>query len=578
MRLWLKLALVLIVAALLPLGLAALTIVQGDSQRLAESARAYHLATGELVLSEVRGLVARAVSELRAIGHTLGRVDEPIERREAAARAQLLGAELVDRVAIYDARGERLVVMRAQTDVASGDWTAPERLDASMRHEPESGYTAWTVVERSNHSLAIPIVVPAYEPDGAVYAWLVADIGLAPLSQFVAQLSERHFGGAGRVRIIDERLRVLAGEGAAVGTSIAGTPEVQGLDAGSNAFHHDAAQTIDFVGPDGARVGAIVPLPELGWAAVVEQDRAVAYAAIDATWRTAGLIGLGFALVGILFALLSGRRIAKPVEAIASASEKVAAGDFAVRVQAKSRDEIGRTAVAFNRMAEDLGSYRDRLIGETRARENLSRFLSPEVVERIVGGREAIALGGVRRDITVMFADVVAFTQLADEREPELAVAILNELFTIITEIVFQHGGIIDKFVGDCAMAIWGAPEGRPDDARNAVRAAEAILRWLEVGNAKWKKQLGRDIELAIGIHSGMAVVGNIGSEKRMDYTAIGDAVNVAARLERLARPGQVLMTRDTMQRVADEFTSKSIGTFDVVGRSRPSELFVLSD
>ncbi|HRE91201.1 MAG TPA: adenylate/guanylate cyclase domain-containing protein, partial [Myxococcota bacterium] len=176
------------------------------------------------------------------------------------------------------------------------------------------------------------------------------------------------------------------------------------------------------------------------------------------------------------------------------------------------------------------------------------------------------------------FADVVSFTSLADEREPEVAVAILNELFTIVTEIVFQHGGIIDKFIGDCAMAIWGAPDGHPDDARRAVRAAEAILRWLEVGNARWRKQLGRDIELAIGIHTGVAVVGNIGSEKRMEYTAIGDAVNVAARLERLARPGQILMTRETMQRVADEFPSQSLGTYNIVGRSRPSEIYVLSE
>ncbi|MFO0748183.1 MAG: adenylate/guanylate cyclase domain-containing protein [Myxococcota bacterium] len=579
MRIWHKLALALVVAAVIPLGLAAWFIVEGDSERLGESARAYHLASADVVLGEVRGLIARALAELRALGHTLGRLDEPRDRREASARAALIGAELIDRVSVYDVEGNREMVMRADSADAPR-WTPPDHLGPSERPDPKDGYAAWSVVERADHSLALPLVVPAQMADGRVYAYLVADVALAPLDSFVKQLSERHYGSDSRVRLVDDRLRVLASsDGVAVGASLVGYPALDGIESGSPVFRHDVAHTVDFVDKDGAElVGSIVPLPELGWAAMVEQDRSVAYAAIDITWKTALWVGLAFALLAIVVALLSGRRLARPVESIAAATQKIAAGDFSVRVPDHRKDEIGQTAKAFNSMATDLVSYRDRLVEETRARENLSRFLSPEVVERIVIGREALKLGGERREITVMFADVVAFTQLADEREPELAVAILNELFTIVTEIVFQHGGIIDKFVGDCAMAIWGAPESRPDDARNAVRAADAILRWLEVGNAKWRKQIGRDIELAIGIHSGAAVVGNIGSEKRMEYTAIGDAVNVAARLERLARPGQVLMTRETMQRVADEFTSRSIGTFDVVGRARPSELFVLAE
>ncbi|MCC6622423.1 MAG: HAMP domain-containing protein [Deltaproteobacteria bacterium] len=586
MRLWVKLALALVVAGTIPLVLAAGSIVQSDSERLAESARAYHLATAEVVLGEVRGLVARALAEMRAIGGTLGRIDEPADRREAAARAQLLGAELVDHLAIYDHTGVRLVLMRAGVEGAgAAGWAPPERLTPEVRPGPDEAHRAWPVVTRPDGSLALPLVIPVLRADGAIYAWLLSDVTLAPLSTFVKQLSERHYGGDGRVRLVDDRLQVLATGDDTLGRDLAGRPVASGLDPASNLFRHEAAHTIDFVTLEGEpRVGAIVPLPELRWAAIVEQDREVAYAAIDATWRTAGWIGGGFVLVAILLGLVAGRRLARPVEAIAAATGKVASGDFSVRVPDARKDEIGQTARAFNTMTADLVSYRDRLVGETRARENLSRFLSPEVVERIMRGqgqgqgRDALALGGERKEITVLFADVVAFTQLADEREPEVAVAILNELFTIVTEIVFQHGGIIDKFIGDCVMAIWGAPEARPDDARNAVRAAEAMLRWLEVGNAKWRKQVGRDIELAIGIHSGVAVVGNIGSEKRMEYTAIGDAVNVAARLERLARPGQVLMTRETMQRVADEFASRSIGTYDVVGRAHPSELFVLSE
>jgi len=578
-RLWHKLALVLLAVGVVPLMVAAYVIADGDARRLAESARAYHLAIAEVALGEVRGLVARALAETRALGQVLARSDIPTDRREALARAQLLAAELVDAAAVYDPAGNRLMVMRAAGD-ASVVWTPPEALTAQMRELAVArGYGARDVLEAGR--MALELMVPAWNEGGAErkpYAFLAVAVDLGPLSTLMKGLALRHFDDASRVRLVDAELRVIASANAAeVGASLRASAAMAGV-SGPQPFSREVAYTLDYETANEALIGALVPLPELGWAALVEESQAEAYAGVAATWRTAALVGIVVALLALGLALVVGRRLARPVEAMAAATARVAEGNFEVRVAVNGTDEIATTAGAFNRMAENLGSYRERLVEETRARENLSRFLSPEVVERIVRGKEALALGGERREVTVMFADVVGFTALADECEPELAVAILNELFTIITEIVFQHGGIIDKFIGDCAMAIWGAPEQHDDDARRAVRAAEATLRWLEVGNVKWRKQIGRDIELAIGIHTGMAVIGNIGSEKRMEYTAIGDAVNVAARLERLARPGQILMTRETISRVGDEFTSRSIGTYDIIGRARPSEIFVLAE
>ncbi len=135
------------------------------------------------------------------------------------------------------------------------------------------------------------------------------------------------------------------------------------------------------------------------------------------------------------------------------------------------------------------------------------------------------------------------------------------------------------KFMGDCVMAVFGVPRAGDDDALNAVSAAEEMLRWLEVGNAKWQKDLGRKLELGIGINTGEVILGNVGSDKRMEYTVIGDAVNVASRLENLARPGQVLLTRATMDLAGDdEFDFESLGTHNVTGRGEPVEVFVLED
>lgn len=576
-RVWHKLALVLALIGVLPLILAAYLIAGSDAQRLADSARAYHLATAEVALGEARGLVARALAETRSLVQVLAS-DVPIERREVLARAELLGAELLDDVAVYDLQGARVLVMRTSQDATP--WQPPASLDAArMQQALERGHLLGDVVQSPRGHMLLELVVPGWRgPDQTPYAFLVVAIDLSPLSTLVADLGRRHFDDVNRVRLIDNDLRVIASvEPVALGTSLRGTDVVAGV-TGARPFDRNVAYTVDYLAGETNLIGAVVPMPELGWAALVEQTQDEAYAGVAATWRTAAVVAVAVALLALLIGLVLGRRFARPIEAMAEATGRVAAGDFSARVPVDRRDEIGTTAVAFNRMAADLGTYRDRLIDETRARENLSRFMSSEVVDRIVKGRAALTLGGERREITVMFADVVGFTMLADEREPEVAVAILNEFFTIVTEIVFQHGGIIDKFIGDCAMAIWGAPESRVDDARQAVRAAEAIVRWLEVGNARWHKQIGRDIEVAIGIHSGPAVVGNIGSEKRMDYTAIGDAVNRAARLERLARPGQILMTRETLQLIGDEFQSHSIGTFDIIGHARPSEIFALAE
>ncbi len=579
-RVWQKLALVLVAVGVVPLFIAAYVIADNDANRLAASARAYHLAIAEVAIGEVRGLVARSLAEARALGQILARSDTPGERRESLARAQLLAAELVDGVAVYDPSGERIMVLRTSNSATGLPWTPPEALSEAARATALKSYGATEHIVAGRALLELTV---AAWTEGATtpYAFLAVVVDLAPLSGLVKGLALRHFDDPRRVRLLDAQLRVVAAapEASELGVSLRGAPATAGIAAADAApFSRDIAYTVDYGDDDAAVIGALVPLPELGWAALVEESQAEAYAGVAATWRTAALVGLIVAVLSIVLALIVGRRMARPIEAMAQATSRVAGGDFEVRVAVRGRDEIAATGTAFNAMAKGLGDYRTRLVDETRARENLSRFLSPEVVERIVKGREALTLGGERREITVMFADVVGFTTLADEREPEVAVAILNELFTIVTEIVFQHGGVIDKFIGDCAMAIWGAPTTHADDAARAVRAAESILRWLEVGNAKWRKQIGRDIQLAIGIHTGPAVVGNIGSEKRMEYTAIGDAVNIAARLERLARPGQILMTRETMQRVGDEFVSQSIGTYDLVGRARPSEIFVLAE
>ena len=227
-----------------------------------------------------------------------------------------------------------------------------------------------------------------------------------------------------------------------------------------------------------------------------------------------------------------------------------------------------------NRASKDLEESEESLKRELAIRSDLGRYLPGELVEQIVRREREMALGGERRDVTILFADVVAFTPLTEKRSPEEVVTILNELFTILTAIVFRHGGTVDKFIGDCVMALWGAPTSQDDHAAKAVAAAEDMFRWLETGNAAWKERFDVTIRLAVGIHTGEAVVGNIGSETRMEYTAIGDAVNVAARLESIARPQQILVTQATRDAAGDDFEYVDAGTHRLAGKEEPLQLY----
>jgi len=204
----------------------------------------------------------------------------------------------------------------------------------------------------------------------------------------------------------------------------------------------------------------------------------------------------------------------------------------------------------------------------------LSRYLSPGVVEEVLRDPSALPVAGERREVTVLFADVVDFTGLAQALSPEDAVALLNELFTLATDVVERHGGIIDKFIGDCVMAVWGAPRARPDDALQAVVAAEELRRWVQSANAAWRARWKVEVRLGIGVHTGPAVAGNVGSPRRLDYTVIGDTVNVAARLEAVAMPGQILLSAETYRALGGALGPlPAFGERVLRGRSSPTQL-----
>jgi adenylate cyclase len=187
-----------------------------------------------------------------------------------------------------------------------------------------------------------------------------------------------------------------------------------------------------------------------------------------------------------------------------------------------------------------------RLAREELARANYSRFMPEYVVKQMLENPGSFRLGGVNQTITVLFSDIRGFTALSETENPEVIVGLLNRYFSAMTEVIFKHGGTLDKFLGDGIMALFGAPTATPDDAANAVKAAAEMQTRLLDLNSELEAEGQKPIAIGIGLHTGVATVGYIGSDARSEYTAIGDTVNLASRLESNTVGGQILISDAT--------------------------------
>lgn len=213
--------------------------------------------------------------------------------------------------------------------------------------------------------------------------------------------------------------------------------------------------------------------------------------------------------------------------------------------------ELVSAVAAQTAVAVESARAHERLAREEVARANYGRFLPEYVVQQILENPDSFKLGGVNQTLTVLFADIRGFTRLSEHAAPERVVQLLNNYFTAMSDIIFAHGGTLDKYIGDGLMALFGAPHATPDDACNAVSASVAMQRQMQVINQQLRAEGLAEIAVGIGLHTGVATVGYIGSERRSEYTAIGDTVNLAARLEQNTVPGQILLSEATAQAAA---------------------------
>jgi adenylate cyclase len=290
--------------------------------------------------------------------------------------------------------------------------------------------------------------------------------------------------------------------------------------------------------------------------------------ALDA--RRSAFFITGLVLSGALFVIfLFSMSLTSPIEKLAQLIEVVSKGNFDVKATAsvKSHDEVGDLAIAFDHMTDGL-KERDKV------KSLFSKFHGSTVADDLISND--IGVGGQNKEVVVFFSDIRGFTAFSENRKPEEVVAMLNEYFGVMVSIITRNGGVVDKFIGDAIMAIWGAPKSTDRDSEKALRACIEMRQGLNDLNERRIARGEQPIMIGMGLHAGRAISGTIGSDERMEYTVIGNTVNTASRIEASTKAfgSDLLVSDDVIERIGDNFIYDYAGAAEVKGRTDALKMY----
>ncbi len=232
--------------------------------------------------------------------------------------------------------------------------------------------------------------------------------------------------------------------------------------------------------------------------------------------------------------------------------------------------DMKKQSIQLMSYARDLTQAYKRTKKEEELRSRLSRYVGENLVEKLISSKDGVFLENERKEVTVLFADIRSFTTIAERMAAEDVVSMLNKFFTIMVDIIFNNNGILDKFLGDQLMAVFGSLPSENSAPYGAVKSAIEMQEATETLMKVRSKQDKETFEIGIGINTGSSIVGNVGAENRMDYTVIGDSVNVAARLQQIAKGGEIIIGEQTYRQIQDRFRAEKKGEISVKNKTEP--------
>jgi class 3 adenylate cyclase len=240
------------------------------------------------------------------------------------------------------------------------------------------------------------------------------------------------------------------------------------------------------------------------------------------------------------------------------------------------REDINLLKTMANQGAVAIENARlaDQMKNEELVRANLARYLSPQIVDQVIKKKVEVNLGGDRKVVTVLFSDIRNFTRISESLPPDKLVYLLNEYFTEMAKIIFENQGSLDKYIGDAIVAVFGSLIPLENSSQTAIQASIQMMKELSSLNARWKNKYGFPMDIGIGINTGEVFLGNIGSPERMEFTVIGDTVNIASRFSDLAKAGQILVTKETLSNLGPEIKYTELLPTEVKGKTGKLEVF----
>jgi adenylate cyclase len=318
--------------------------------------------------------------------------------------------------------------------------------------------------------------------------------------------------------------------------------------------------------------GAFRRLSFANAAVVTTVEEALVFEGVAATTRRNIFLTGAVLFIAILFIWFFSKSISVPLKKLSAAAGRIKGGEFDIGLKAKSRDEIGVLTESFVEMGRGLAE-RERL------RDTFGRFINETIAEQAMKGE--LTLGGETKQVTVFFSDIRSFTAISEKLEPQEVVEFLNDYMTRMVECVDKTGGVVDKFIGDAVMAVWGAPVSAGSAAKDAFNCVHSALM-MRMALLEFNKDRGGNkkpvIRIGCGINTGDVVAGQIGSHKRMEYTVIGDAVNLASRTESLNKPfgTDILITENTWALVGRYLITEEMPPVQVKGKEKPVRMFAV--
>ena len=292
----------------------------------------------------------------------------------------------------------------------------------------------------------------------------------------------------------------------------------------------------------GEQISAVAFITPIRFQGVVAGHAMVSFSqealarSIQHTVRAIAAATILMTILGIIIAFIMGDRLSRPIHRLMDASKAIGSGDYGYRISERRNDEIGYLTSAFNDMAKGL-------LEKSQVENAFSRYVSPNVARQILANLDAVHLGGKHVEGTVLFADIVGFTSMSEKLPPDEVASLLNEYFSYIAMVSQLYHGTIDKYMGDCAMIVFGIPDNDEEHKFNAIACAVMIQRLVERLNARRVRDGKYPVYFRIGVNSGIMLAGNMGSPERMQYTVVGEAVNLASRLHSVADKGQIVIT-----------------------------------